>query len=1038
MFKILKYSQQLILENVQQAKQLLAKLNIELNNPNYLAIRKMLSGNDGYTFWFVKQHFQNNITLEDLKSIWDICQNDKGTIAKFKTPVVKLDTVENFWDEYYSQKNLSKARSAYNKFLPEQRRLLDFNNQEDRDLLEELSKIENADEYFFNKSKRYHTRNNLISAIKTFLSGTTSSDFDALLEQLKKDNQDIRYESKYEDIIITCVDYPSIRKWGSDTSWCIVGSKGTFDSYNSSPFSQQFIIFLTDEKGNMSKIGVTTSINGYLTAHLKNDSYCPKEKLVEILSERGTNFGLLLPSKEQVSEIKNWNNFAVKDLLDIGFTKEEIVSKKSRFNSGNTRNDLSNFTSEEIEKWSLLDKTTLYPQDLVSFSPKEIESRQLWKRMEIMSISDLKDLKLDYKLLRKIAIENDGKNDFLTSFISNTRDRRSALSKLKNYLSYTKDGRTTSDGFIDRHIRNQNKINLFDLLRPSEEEFSTENLLSLFIDLYDEKRNIEFVSNVVGQIKKRDRSLTDEQFGKLLSHAMSYRDKILIYSKAISENLHKEWCLSKIKKTIEDASITDRWRDELRNFEINSSDLKQIRSNLNDEELFNQIKDKSKLYYSKNPRALRLKDDGRRYDGVNFRETINNIDFLNLKLNIEDFGIIFSSDGVSLVDDIIDYFKKNNYDLSDESKLVEMSKKIKNHHDSEIEFYSQLIKCGVDVDNSYNELLDWVKSQRAPLSTYDKKSLEELFNKQEVYYKKWKDLHKLDEINEALSDLLRAAGEYWTRGTKIEPENWFQKHWNTIKDISWSDLTSSHKDYDQKYFISLLVLLAKLKKTDELNTLDNPKFIQGERYDNSGLRTTCKIIADKSVINSRKSHTELTFEERKVLYDWVSKKVEQKLAENPEEYKNIKWIMNIGYYLFDKTKFWKNVDEALSSRNNFEVTDWSTGEVKSRTTLRVWGILTALKFLAQESYWSDFEKILQKLSELKMSKKEYQSTIDDLKRASFYNARSESDREKGEVSSSREFRNESEKKYKELLDKYIKEPVGRVKKVLDWYQFNNK
>lgn len=1036
MFKILKYSQ-LILENVQQAKQLLAKLNIELNNPNYLAIRKMLSGNDGYTLWFVKQHFQNKATLEDLKNIWDICQNDKGTIAKFKTPIVKLDTVENFWDEYYSQKNLSKARSAYNKFLPEQRRLLDFDNKEDRNLLEELSKIENADEYFFNKSKRYHTRNNLISAIKTFLSGTTSSDFDVLLDQLKKNNQDIRYESKYDDIIITCVDYPSIRKWGFDTSWCIVGSKGTFDSYNSSPFSQQFIIFLTDEKGIMSKIGVTTSIRGYVTAHLKNDSYCSKDKLVEILSERGTNFGLLLPSREQISEIKNWNNFAVKDLLDIGFTKEEIISKKSKYNIGNTKGDLNNFSSEEIEKWGLLDKTTLYPQDLISFSPKEIESRQLWKRMDLGSVSDLKDLKLDYKLIRKIATEIAGEKnvDFLTNFIIYNRDRRSVLSKLKNGLSYTKDGRTYSDSFGDRNIRKQNKINLFDLLRPSEEEFSTANLLSLVIDLYDEKKNIEFVSDVVGQIKKRDRVLTDDQFGELLSHAMSYQDRILMYSKAISRNLHKEWCISKIKKTIEDASITDRWRrnEALDNFEINSSTLKQIRSNLNDEELFNHILDKSKLYYSRNPRALRLKN---RYDGVDFIETINNIDFFNLNLDIEDFGKIFSSDGIQLLDNIIDFFKKNNYDLSDESKLVEMSKIIKNHHDSQIEFHSQLIKCGVDVDNSYNELLDWVKSRRIPLSTYNKSKLEELFNKQEVYYKKWQDLHKLDEINEALSDLLVASGEYWSRGTKIEPENWFQKHWNTIKDISWSDLTSSRQDYDQKYFVALLVVLAKLKKTDELNTLDNPKFIQGERHSNSGLHTTCKIIADKSVINSRKSHTELTLEERKVLYDWVSKKVEQKLAENPEEYKNIKWIMNIGYYLFDKTKFWKNVDEALSSRNNFEVTDWSTGEVKRRTTLRVWGILTALKFLAQESYWGDFEKILQRLSELKMSKKEYQSTIDALKGASFYNARSESDREKGEVSSSREFRNESEKKYKELLSKYIKEPVGRAKKVLDWYQFN--
>ena len=1042
MFKILKYSQ-LILENVQQAKQLLAKLGVQLTNPNYLQIRKMLSGNDGYTLWFVKQHFQNNIPMEDLKSIWDICQSDKGTIGKFKTPIVKLDTVEEFWDEYYSQKNLSKARSAYNKFLPEQRRLLDFNNQEDRNLLEELAKIEGADEYFYNKSKRYHNRANLLSAIKTFISGSSGdSDFDKLLQQLKNDNQDIRLASKPDDIIITCVDYPSIRKWGSDTSWCIVGSKGTFDSYNSDIFSQQFIIFLTDEKGIMSKIGVTTSIRGYITAHSKNDGYISKDGLIQILKGRDVDFKILLPTKDQLLSIKKWDNFAVKDLLEIGLTKEEIVSKKERYNSGSTKGDLNNFTSDEIEKWGLLDKTTLYPDDLKPFDPKEIEKKQLWKRLEINSISDLGGLKLDFKLIRKISIELcEGvlKNDFLSNLIANCRDKRTAVSKLKGTMSYTKDGRTYHEGSHDSRFRDQLRVNLFDAINPTEQEFSNEYLLDILVRKYDEKYKVEFLSNMEKEFEKRGRKLDNDLFGKLFSSYIR-GNTIVSLSQAISKNLHVDWCISKIKNLIQSAedSSTDRYRygEKLSIFNIPSSDLKEVRNYLKDEELYNQIFNKSKLFFTTRPYELKIKHSGKYDRGTDLDATFKNIEFFDVNPTIEEFGDMLRwDDGVSKLDSIIEFLKKRNYDLSDESKLVELAKKIKNTHDSEITFYETLIKCGVAVDDSYNKLLDWVKSRTSPLSDWDKKTLEKIFNQQEIYLKKWKELHSLDDLNDALSSLMPASGEYWSKG-KTTPDEWFKKHWNTIKDVSWEQLSSNRQDYEQKYFVALLVVLAKLGKVDELNGLKNERFIQGGRYDNRGLFTLLKIIADKSVINSKKSHIPLTLEERKILYNWVSKRVEGKLSKDAANYENIDSCLNICYYLFDKDKFWKSVDKALSSKNNFPVRDWNTGEIKKRSTLRVWNILSPLKFLAQDSYWSDFEKILKRLSELKMSKSEYNSTVDALNRTNFYNARSEQDREKGEVSSSREFRNESEKKLKELVSQYIKEPAGRVKKVLDWYQFS--
>ena len=91
----------LLLENVRQAKDYLAKINIDPStNKEYQAIRTMLNGNDGYTFWFVKQHFGNKSPLEELQNVWNICQQERATVAKFSKPLVNLENIEEFWDEY--------------------------------------------------------------------------------------------------------------------------------------------------------------------------------------------------------------------------------------------------------------------------------------------------------------------------------------------------------------------------------------------------------------------------------------------------------------------------------------------------------------------------------------------------------------------------------------------------------------------------------------------------------------------------------------------------------------------------------------------------------------------------------------------------------------------------------------------------------------------------------------------------------------------------------------------------------------------------
>jgi hypothetical protein len=1051
----------LLLENVRQAKDYLAKLNIDpATNKDYQAIRTMLNGNDGYTFWFVKQHFGNKSTLEELQNVWSICQQERATIAKFSKPLVNLENIEEFWDEYYKQKNLSKARSAYNKFMREQRGYLDFTKEEDRKLLEDLADRKDADENFYNKSQRYHTRKDLINAIRIFLESRSDSNFGRLLNSLEQDGQDIRYFSQENNIIIICVDYNSLKKWGGDTSWCIVPSKQTFDSYNIGTLPQQFIIFLTNESGNRSKIGVTTNIDGYRTAHFKNDSYCRLEELSTILKERGTRFGILLPNKDLLMEFPNWNKFPVKSLKQIGFTTEEILAKKELFNTEGTRGDLEYFTQEEIDKNNLLEKTTLYPNDLKSFSSKEIDKRNLWKRLSVNSLAELISLKLEYPLLKKIAVYKTQKgeslsNDFMANFIANTTNRKSVISAMKrsHWVSYTKDGRIYS---VESSQAESTKLDLFDLLQLTEEEWDNKNLYELVRK--GQGRDSSGITNIkrsVTDMESRGRVVDDALLLIIVNNNIHNDGWIKMLCSLISDRFRTDWALQKLNALIEGGQEEIpshrhyNYDSNLRQFELNYSDLKEIKKKIAGyEDIYDNIFNltKSYLYASYNQDKFKIKSEDRnRWRDVNIEATLSNLDFFSVKLPLKNFFGLFNWSGVSNLSKLLKYLKDSGYDLSNEEELIEGVDTLSNSNDDQVDRLITMIECGVAVKTNYDSLIKWVEDRRKPISSYTKTKLENVFNKKAEYYKKWQNLHSLDAINEALSSALSTT-DYWSgtdRDLKLKPEQWFDKYWDTLKDYSWEDQYEKRQDYDQKYFNAVIQLLAKLGKKKELMGLKNDRLIQGDGYGQTGLKKLCQIIAEKDVTNGSRTYREmkLSLDERKMIFDWLNKQVDEKTKDG-SGWGHIYSIMAIVWYLFDKDKFWRYVDSVTTLKNNVHEYEWKNEirKIKKSSTVRLYELKKVLPFLAEEGYWDDLVKILKMFSSLKMTKTEYKESVDSLYWAFFYNSRTAEDREKGEIRS-RDLSSSVEKKYKELVTKYITPPEPKVKKVKEskifsWKEFN--
>lgn len=439
-----------IFENVQQAKSYLKDNNIPETDWAYLEIRKLLKGKDGYVGWLTKITYNDiipnsnnnkNTVINELTNIVDILTNKKYLMDIMPKKVIEYDTYESFIDDYQRSIINYKAKKMYEQFPSTQKNLIDLKNKNVASLLSKLFDDE-QNVIFLKKISAYKDKNELLQSIKNFLNKKNETSFDKILSDLHKQGVELTYVDETNNIIIVKVlNYKQCSNIGRRTSWCIVRSESTYQSYLRD-LGIQYIILLTDKNSsdNDSIIGVTFNINGYVTAHAKNDSHISLNTLKKILSDRGFDINNLKVKKESLTQhdidmnpvvslkkagftneeiIKNKKIYKPDDLkvftkeeidtnnlLDLvelssnelhkkGYTNEEIAKKKRLFKPS----DLSIFTKEEIEKYKLLDKSELSGRDLDKYTKEEIINKNILDRIE--------DSTLTYEMLLKVGFNGD-------------------------------------------------------------------------------------------------------------------------------------------------------------------------------------------------------------------------------------------------------------------------------------------------------------------------------------------------------------------------------------------------------------------------------------------------------------------------------------------------------------------------------------------------------------------------------------------------------------------------------------------------------
>lgn len=373
-----------IFESVVQAKSILKSLKKDINDDSYLKIREILKGHDGYVGWFTNLHYKLGYELNDLLDLWNLIKSNMSYVSKLPQPLIKYDNIEKVYDDL----EIVKSESSYNRILGEfPNKQRSFLNDSDKELLQNLSKRKD-NKSFFKKVSSYQNRNQMIEAIKNFLSIDPNSNLDKVMKMSEESGSDIVYYSFEDDILIVRVyNTKQLNKIAADCSWCIK-SDSMFQSYVNRE-SKQFIIFLFDRIDRLSRIGVTSRLtekNFYHTAHDKLDRRVSYEDLKEILNKYDVDPYDFM--KFSLSDI-NIDNTSVKRLIDtFNLDKKEIIKLKGRFRP----DDISMFTKDEIEKWNLLEKSEINYGTLVKYTWDEVISKNLIRRLSTLSISDIVNL----------------------------------------------------------------------------------------------------------------------------------------------------------------------------------------------------------------------------------------------------------------------------------------------------------------------------------------------------------------------------------------------------------------------------------------------------------------------------------------------------------------------------------------------------------------------------------------------------------------------------------------------------------------------
>ena len=865
----------LLNENIQQAKAYLRTQNI-VPEDDYLfqVIKDRFQGKEGYIGWFtkiahenIKPNSKNNgEVIGEVEKIMKRIEDNPQIIELLETPITQQDTLEKFQDDYEKAVLKYKAKNIFNKFPRTQKNLIDIKGKDVISLLSKLYDIE--DKPFIRKISSYHTKDELLKGLERFLSGDSNTEFDGILDDLENISTPIVYADENRNLIIAKIlNSQQCDKIGSRTSWCIVGSESTFNSYvNPSNAGVQYAIYLTDKSFSDDDrlIGATFNINGYNTAHNVTDGYISQENLKKILKDKDFDIKKLMVTKDTLKN-QNIDNFNIKTLIRVGFTFDEVMKKKNKYNyqdvlylkekdhniekyydkldyEGLTVNQLEKlFTLEEILKR----KSTYTWKDMENFSKEEIIEHDLLNKMsENYYAEHLKSW--GFTVEEILNIKKTIRKHELEAFTKEEIEKYNITDKLE-IMGNDINNHVNKFGLTKEKFLNQ----LYRVIPNTLELWHMKDVLKMSND--DIKENIEKLKPLFSDVSKE---IYDKYLGK---------DKI--------ENIHDLQYGSRFK----DYKDPDKYDVDKTIFLLNWYDITPEKYSLS--ELTEILEDVNSWGLEETHKSL--KDLGY------FKDT-STIDIYNFYKKV--CKSHYSSNEYSLFDSVY----RLGYDISD---IV-------------IGHFLQK-----DDDGNYKRSSGGYGGVTSPMDevygyTSERRNREKIKEILKDHPKALEKIIHYDNINEFYKYTLAVAEHTWN-GERDKPsiEKWVEMYGKPNVELNWNDLNGRCRI---ECLMSYIILMAYTNNTDELYKLNGINWGVGTDrrgvFDETRLQQLSDIIVGTDITNhsaTYKLEPKLDSDQRTKLHNWTMDYVYPSI-EDKDEYEQ---DLQLQYLIFDRIALNQLIDK---------------------------------------------------------------------------------------------------------------------------------
>lgn len=274
-------------ENMQQAKVILKKAKLSVDDPRFQQIKQMLLADNtlGYIGKFTKWIIQDRETWDKLVEVYEMLKDHP-------TKVPAIDTFEKLEDLFDFLQGSSISNKVNKAIKAIEKRLIYFKIS-DISKLEKLIElnvkyVDQIVDFYNKKGRKFKNYNDLLKETENLINNLAGSfNLETMKKKIRDKKLNVQFAIERPDLLVIIPqDYTASHALGS-SSWCISYSKNYWDSY-ADIFSNQYFIYdfskpLSDKR---SMIGATINPDGsFKASHFKDDSVASKEYLENLFSE---------------------------------------------------------------------------------------------------------------------------------------------------------------------------------------------------------------------------------------------------------------------------------------------------------------------------------------------------------------------------------------------------------------------------------------------------------------------------------------------------------------------------------------------------------------------------------------------------------------------------------------------------------------------------------------------------------------------------------------------------------------------------------